>query len=501
VLIFLSSFHRAPQARTLPWEKLEGKNQFESRSRAPSKQAGGGSAAAASSASPRHLLLRSVLYSATLVRKRKMCGGGGCGCVLVSIISNLVFATHLDRLLLFCSIDLFEHDSYQLCTNMDFTNPSTIGIIGAVFAALVFNHLANIRRGNPHLPQIRPDKRKGPRTEFRSRAKIQRGDHTKSQMADMLSSGDHLIPESRFGKIFRSIYRIPASMFEDLYSWMDRNRLTFDFQKSDHDCTGLAAIPLKLKALAGFFMLSTGLQSQPMGHQIGCDGETMRVFFLKFCKALASLEPQWIKFPETSAEVCNFYLPPPPPSPRVHARARAQSLTYAAASSSCGDIRRRRLARLHGQHRLHSYRMDALPHICALVVCRKGGRPDGVLSGLSLFVLFQIHQRFNFIYCKFIVDHSTKILAISQIYPGSCNDEHISRLDDELKRIRSGQLFTAFPFRLLSAPQQHEEHRGVYLIADGGYQAWRVLQMTFKFSICEHLSRLYVLRCNISRVF
>ncbi len=90
------------------------------------------------------------------------------------------------------------------------------------------------------------------------------------------------------------------------------------------------------------------------------------------------------------------------------------------------------------------------------------------------------------------MDHSTKILAISQVHPGSCSDEHISRLDDELQLIRFGQLFSSFPFRLLSAPQQDEEFRGVYLIADGGYQAWRILQMTFKFAICQHLSRLYV---------
>ena len=197
---------------------------------------------------------------------------------------------------------------------MDFTHPITIGLISAVSVALVLNHLSNTRRGSQ--PQIRPDKRKGSRMEFRSRAKIQRGDHTKSQMADMLATGDHLRPESRFGKMFRSVYRIPASMFEDLYSWMDNNRLVFGFQKRDYDCTGLAAIPLKLKALAGFFMLSTGLPCKPTGHQIGCDDETMRVFFLKFCKALASLEDQWIKLPETTAEVCSFYLPSTPlPSP------------------------------------------------------------------------------------------------------------------------------------------------------------------------------------------
>ena len=216
---------------------------------------------------------------------------------------------------------------------MDFTNPVTIGVIAAVLAVLVHNQFVNVPALN--VPQIRPDKRKGPREEVHTRAKIQRGDHTKSQMADMLETGAHLQPASRFGKIFRAIYRIPAPMFEDIYSWMNENRLQFGFQKRDHDCTGLAAIPLKLKALAGFFMLSTGLQAKGMGHQIGCDEETVRAFFLKFCKALASLEPQWIKLPQTTAEVCKLHHPhlPNPPPPPTHTsiiwQLRAHVDTYA----------------------------------------------------------------------------------------------------------------------------------------------------------------------------
>ena len=96
-------------------------------------------------------------------------------------------------------------------------------------------------------------------------------------------------------------------MFEDLYSWMDANRLMFGFQKRDFDCTGLLAIPLKLKVLAGFFMLSTGLQAKGMAHQIGCDEETMRVFFKKFTRSIASLAPKWIKLPQTREEVCHAH--------------------------------------------------------------------------------------------------------------------------------------------------------------------------------------------------
>lgn len=74
---------------------------------------------------------------------------------------------------------------------------------------------------------------------------------------------------------------------------------------------------------------------------------------------------------------------------------------------------------------------------------------------------------------------------------GSCSDEHISRLDEELQLIRFGVLFASFTFSLLCAPDTRTTCMGVYLIADGGYQAWRVLQMTFKYAISPNLMCLY----------
>jgi hypothetical protein len=79
-----------------------------------------------------------------------------------------------------------------------------------------------------------------------------------------------------------------------------------------------------------------------------------------------------------------------------------------------------------------------------------------------------------------IVDHSTKILAISPCYPGSHTDISISRLDEEVNSIRFNPLFADFPFSLLVQPGVREINQGVYLIADGGYQYWRVLQQTDK---------------------
>ncbi len=150
--------------------------------------------------------------------------------------------------------------------------------------------------------QVR-DKRKGPR-QYVARAPQQRGDTSKSQMADMLDSNDHLDTASRHGKSFRPVYRIPATMFEDVYRWIDQNRETYGFQKHDFDCCGKPAVRLKLKLLASFFRLSTGLLDKGMANQIGCDEETMRVFFLRFIRTVSKEQgPKWIKLPSTAEQL------------------------------------------------------------------------------------------------------------------------------------------------------------------------------------------------------
>ena len=79
-----------------------------------------------------------------------------------------------------------------------------------------------------------------------------------------------------------------------------------------------------------------------------------------------------------------------------------------------------------------------------------------------------------------IVDHSTRVLAVSPCYPGSHTDISIARLDLQVNAIRFAEVFINFAFVLLVAAGISETVYGVYLIADGGYQYWRILQQTNK---------------------
>lgn len=90
-----------------------------------------------------------------------------------------------------------------------------------------------------------------------------------------------------------------------------------------------------------------------------------------------------------------------------------------------------------------------------------------------------------------IVDHSTRILAVSPCYPGSHTDITISRLDQQINAIRFDSLFADFPFTLFVQPGVGVINQGVYLIADGGYQYWRVLQQTDKLNTGLFLAAAY----------
>jgi hypothetical protein len=350
-----------------------------------------------------------------------------------------------------------------------FLNPITLGLIVAVVAA------AALVANQDGLPQI-GDKRKGPHS-FQPRRQQQRGDYSKSQMADMLSTNDHLDPQSRHGKSFRPMYRIPASMFEDIYRWIDQNRERFGFQKQDHDCVGRRAVPLKLKLLACFFMLSTGLLPKGMAHQIGCDEETMRVCFLLFIRTISTeLGAKWIQLPTTAEELAKHV-----------STYEEEGLPGCMGSIDCTHI---------GWCRARTsvkswYCVKPSQHQFTCNYVQVHGR--GRRSDCSISSVCSVSScASDLLIVQVIVDHSTRVLAVSDIHPGSNSDEHISRLDAPLQLIRFGALFTSFVFNLLCAPGALCAHRAVYLISDGGYQAWRVFQMTFKFSSDDNLQRLYV---------
>ena len=143
-----------------------------------------------------------------------------------------------------------------------------------------------------------PDRRLG-QQPFRTRRQFERKDYAFSQGARMLNTDSHLNPDSRDFRDFRSIYRIPPQFFESFCQWFQAHNT-----KDGQDCTGRPAVPLKLKLLSCFFMLAHGVSALAMSAVIGCDQETVRVFFLHFIRTIKEhLAPLHIKLPETEADL------------------------------------------------------------------------------------------------------------------------------------------------------------------------------------------------------
>ncbi len=89
-----------------------------------------------------------------------------------------------------------------------------------------------------------------------------------------------------------------------------------------------------------------------------------------------------------------------------------------------------------------------------------------------------------------IVDHSTRILSITNPHPGAHNDKTIASMDPWLTRIRTLSIFTTFAWTALS-PSGAATFLGVYLICDGGYHSWRIMQRCNVITSCAKFLRLF----------
>jgi hypothetical protein len=131
------------------------------------------------------------------------------------------------------------------------------------------------------------------------RRRYERKDYSHSQHAQMLLRGAHLDPESRDFRDFRGVFRVPPSFFEEIDEFISRHYL-----KKTEDCVGQPAVPRKLKVLCCFFIIGCGISFKAMASVVGCDEETLRVFYLFFIDCVTThLAPRVIKLPANQSEL------------------------------------------------------------------------------------------------------------------------------------------------------------------------------------------------------
>lgn len=267
------------------------------------------------------------------------------------------------------------------------------------------------------------DRRRG-RKEWTSRNTFQRKDYKDNHWWRMVEGRLHHDIRTTDGRDFRNNFRIPASFFDRLVTWFKDS----GWNVREWDKWGRASVPLELKILATFEMLGRGVPAAVPAGLIGCDSKTIKNFYHLFCRKVAlHLKDLHIKFPSNIAEI------------------RACVATYAE---------------------------ENLPGCLGSIDCVHVPWPKALASQRSWFVGKEGIPTVAF---QVIVNHKRKILSVSRPHPGSHNDKCIASMDPALHSIRTLQLFITFAWQACTAVGSATIH-GVYLICDGGYHFWRVLQ-------------------------
>jgi hypothetical protein len=267
------------------------------------------------------------------------------------------------------------------------------------------------------------DNRRGPKA-YVPRNTFARKDYKDNHWWRMIEQRLHHNIRTIDGRDFRTNFRIPATFFDNIVQWFKDNAWVC----KDYDKYGRSSVPLELKILASFEMLGRGVAAAIPAQLIGCDEKTIQNFFKFFCAKVAlHLCQLHIKFPSSAAEI------------------RECVATYA---------------------------NENLPGCMGSIDCVHVPWPKALASVRSWYVGKEGVPTIAF---QVIVNHKRKILSVSQPHPGAHNDKTIASMDPALHAVRTLQAFITFPWRCLTAAGEAAAY-GVYLICDGGYHLWRIMQ-------------------------
>lgn len=277
------------------------------------------------------------------------------------------------------------------------------------------------------VPSIAAVKR---RKEFKQRKFEKRPKYEQSTWGMMLAHPRFKDPHDRKGgQLFRRRFRVPFPVYLEILR-MTRESNWFS---EGRDAIGILSAPLELKVLSVLRVLGRGYCFDGVEELCFISAEVLRQFFHKFCALFAAKYfPIYCSPPTTAEEIKH--------TTGVYAR---MGLPGCIGSTDCVHIRWERCPA--GSRSLHK---------------GKEGYPT-----LSYEVT---------------VDHSKRIIGVTQGHPGARNDKTIVKFDGFVSAIHDGTLYQNETFELLDEEGVPTEQKGLYLIVDGGYHKWRCLQCPMK---------------------
>jgi hypothetical protein len=274
-------------------------------------------------------------------------------------------------------------------------------------------------------------KRKLPRKQ---REELEREDFQNAPWQRMIDSGSYRNPRTRHGLHFRRRYRVPAPLFDYIVEKAVSGRWFQEYEKGcgATDALGRPIPSLHVKILSSLRILGTGCAFSDCYDGSFMDGQTVRKFYYRFIDQFARhLYSEWIYGPRDATELDTTL--------SIYHRL---GLTGAIGSTDC----------------FHLF-WDRCPQ--QLKVDCKNGK----------------YKRCTLVF-SIVNDHHRRIYSCTHPFHGTCNDKVVASYDGFICTLQKERnpMYSNRTFTLKNESGVSFEVKGVWLLCDGGYHQWRIMQ-------------------------
>ena len=262
-------------------------------------------------------------------------------------------------------------------------------------------------------------------------------------------------PSSVLYQDFNLQFRVPFPVFDELLT-LTRESGRFPDEKAKKK--GAPPAPLALKVLACLRFLATGMSFAALQLECGVSKGVLSPFYDQWTSWLIETQyDKYISIPETHAEID-----------------RIQHIFSKLGIPGC-------CSSMDGVH----VAWDNCPTRYRFNYIGKEGYPT---------LAWNVHG-----------DHLGRILHVNGPHAGGRNDKTMARLDTMLKAVKKSPVYNNFKYTLMTTVGQAVQHRGAWVLCDGGYHLWKTTICAFKHSTApKHLiwsTLMGSIRKNIEDVF
>jgi hypothetical protein len=234
---------------------------------------------------------------------------------------------------------------------------------------------------------------------------------------------------SRDGKTFRNRFTVPFQLFLELLTMAK----TW-FPQREFDVFGKEVSPIELKLLGSLRILGKGCSWDLLYELSGVSAEVHRRWTLAFIKKFSlDMYPIYVHGPRDNAEMEN-----------ISGLYAASGFPGCIGSTDCVHIR-----------------WEKCPSVWATAY--RNGK-----------------NNYTSIAYEMTVSHSKKFQATTVGHYGTTSDKTIVKFDGFVQKIKLEKRYTNAEYELQIGPNKWITEKGVYLLVDGGYHKWRILQCPIK---------------------